>query len=409
MTKTAVVLGAGIQGVCVALMLQKHGYQVTLVDKSRDIINRASLTHEGKIHLGFVYGMDPSLQTGYKMVKDALHFAPYLNYLLDKSENWDLLKSKPNIYLVAKDSMLSPQEAEAYFEKLDSYFRGCLSDKTLHYLGERPSAIFRKTAIPKYINPDAVNASFFTAEVSVNQITLKSLLKEKILKSASINPFLEHRVMEVSAKPNGFVVQCQRKDGSTASFRSDIVFNCLWESRIYFDQMMGIEITAGYSIRLKYGLVLKADDFLRSLDSFTIIHGPFGNFVINPHDDRAFCSWYSSCLKGMMQYGMIPDSWDQACEGYTSESLIEQLREDNFENFRKIVPQLSKFDVLEVKAGLILAEGNKDIAERDSSLHTRNEFPIREFGGYYSVSTSKYTSAPRNAMLLEQMLFVSRK
>ena len=74
MAKTATVLGAGIQGVCVSLMLQKHGYRVHLIDKSRDIISRSSLTHEGKIHLGFVYGMDKSLKTGRKMVKDALHF-----------------------------------------------------------------------------------------------------------------------------------------------------------------------------------------------------------------------------------------------------------------------------------------------------------------------------------------------
>lgn len=405
MTKTAVVLGAGIQGVCVALMLQKHGYQVCLVDKSQDVINRASLTYEGKIHLGFVYGMDSSLQTGQKMVNDALHFAPYLDYLLDQKEDWALLKSKPNVYLVARDSMLSAQEAEAHFGKLDSHFQECLSDESLHYLGERPRSIFRKIAIPKYINPDVVTASFFTEEVSVNQVKLKNLLKTKILNSPLIDIYLNHRVTEISAKPGGFIIQCQKEDGSTALFKSDLVFNCLWESRIYFDRMMGMDEGAGHSIRLKYGLVLKADDFIRSLDSFTMIHGPYGNFVISPRDDRAFCSWYPACLKGMMDYGPIPPAWDQACEGDTSDISIKTLQEDNFKSFRNIVPELRKFEVLQVKAGLILAEGNKDISERDSAFHSRSEFPIRESAGYYSVSTSKYTSAPRNTMLLEQMLF----
>jgi len=250
-----------------------------------------------------------------------------------------------------------------------------------------------------------VTASFFTEEVSVNQVKLKGLLKTKIHELPSIDLFLDHQITEISAKPEGLVVQCKRKDNSTISFTSDIVFNCLWESRIYFDRMMGFDEGAEHSIRLKYGLVVKANDFIRSLDSFTIIHGPYGNFVINPHDDRAFCSWYSSCMKGMMSYGTVPDSWDQACEGYISDTLYKELREDNFKSFRKIIPQLSQFDVLEAKAGLILAEGNKDITERDSSFHTRSEFPIRESAGYYSVSTSKYTSAPHNTMLLEQMLF----
>jgi len=404
MAKTATVLGAGIQGVCVSLMLQKHGYRVHLIDKSRDIISRASLTYEGKIHLGFVYGMDKSLETGRRMVKDALHFSSYLEYLLEKNENWALLKSKPNIYLVNQDSMLSPQEVEAYFEKLDAYFQDCLSDGGLNYLGERPKAIFRKVTIPKYINPDVVSAAFLTEEVSIDQIGLKEMLKKKILESPSIDLFLDHCVTEIAREPYDLVVECQQKDGSITSFRSDVVFNCLWESKIKFDQMMGLAGGTAHSIRLKYGLVVKADDFLRRLHSLTMIHGPYGNFVISPHHASAFCSWYPACMKGMMDYGAISDAWERACDGYTSDSLIEELRVDNFEGFRNIIPQLGQFEIIAVKAGLILSEGNIDITERNSSFHSRTEFPIRKSASYYSVSTGKYTSAPRNTMILEQML-----
>ena len=405
MVKTASVLGAGIQGVCVTLMLQKHGYHVQLIDKNWDIINRASLTYEGKIHLGFVYGMDKTLETGHRMVKDALHFAPFLEYLLDKKGNWKSLKSKPNHYLVAHDSMLSPLEVESYFEKLEVCFKDTLTEDGLHYLGGRPPSIFRKVDIPEYVNPSMVSASFLTEEVSIDQLGLKELLKQKILESTVVEVFLDHVVTEIAREPNGFVVECRRKDESIVHFRSDVVFNCLWESRIYFDRMLGIEGDSGHSIRLKYGLLVKADDFLHRLNSFTMIHGPYGNFVITPHHSRAFCSWYPSCMKGMIDYGKVPGAWEHACDGFTSDRLIEELRISNLENFRKIVPQLGNLDVLDVKAGLILAEGNTDITEKDSSFHSRNEFPIRESDGYYSVNTSKYTSAPRNTMILEQMLF----
>ena len=404
MAKTATVLGAGIQGVCVSLMLQKHGYRVHLIDKSRDIISRSSLTHEGKIHLGFVYGMDKSLKTGRKMVKDALHFSSYLEYLLEKDTNWTFLKSKPNVYLVNRDSMLSPQEIEAYFEKLDTYFQDCLSDDSLNYLGKRPKTIFKKVVIPKYINPDIVSAAFLTEEISIDQIRLKELLKRKISESPSIGLFLDHCVTEIAREPNDLVVECQQKEGSITSFRSDVVFNCLWESRIKFDQMIGLEGETGQSIRLKYGLVVKADDFLRSLLSFTMIHGPYGQIVISPHHARAYVSWYPACMKGMMDYGTISEAWENACDGYACDSLIEELRIDSYENLRNIIPQLSKFQIIEVKAGLILSEGNIDITEKNSLFHSRSEFPIRESAGYYSVNTGKYTSAPRNTMLLEQML-----
>ena len=86
--KKALVLGGGIQGCCIALMLRKHGYEVNLIDKSKDILNRASLNQEGKIHLGFVYGADASLKTGKSLLLNALYFAPYLEYLLDEKVNW---------------------------------------------------------------------------------------------------------------------------------------------------------------------------------------------------------------------------------------------------------------------------------------------------------------------------------
>lgn len=117
------------------------------------MIDRASLTYEGQIHLDFVYDMDKTLETGHRMVMDALHCAPYLDYLLDTKEHWQWLKSTPNHFLVAHDSMLSPVEVKSYFEKLNLCFHECLSDPALHYLGERPPSIVRKvrylsTSIP---------------------------------------------------------------------------------------------------------------------------------------------------------------------------------------------------------------------------------------------------------------------
>lgn len=405
MERVAIVLGAGIQGVCVSLMLQKHGYHVDLIDQSSDVINRTSLTYEGKIHLGFHYGMDSSLGTGQKIIKDALQFASYIEYLLGENVDWGKLRSRKNIYLVHTDSMLPSQRVEDYFTEMNRYFQKLLSDSDLHYLGERPNAIFKRVDIPEYVSPDVVDSAILTEEVSIDQTGLKEILKRKISESSSIDLYLGHRVSEIAHGANGIEVRCRQNNGSAASFRSDLVFNCLWESRIYFDQMMGLEVEAEHSIRLKYGLLVKADEFLRTLHSVSIIHGAYGNFVINPRHGTAYFSWYPSCMKGMMKYGAVPEPWEQACEGHISDSLIEELRLSNFENFRRIIPGLTDFEMIGVKAGLILAEGMSDITEKNSRLHNRNETPVRELNGYFSVNTSKFTSAPRNTMCLEHMLF----
>lgn len=407
MTKTAIVLGAGIQGVCVALMLQKHGYRVRLIDKSHDVLSRTSLTYEGKLHLGFVYGMDKTLRTGYRMIRDALHFAPYLDYLLGSAEDWSRFRSKPNIYLVAQDSMLSPPDVRAYFERLDANFQETSRAETrLHYLGDRPARVFEETTIPDYVAPEVAAAAFLTAEVSVDQWRLKQLLKQHLAASSSIDLLLEHQVQEIRATPGGgFAVECRRRpDDTAATFESDIVCNCLWEKRIHFDRTMGITDEPPQSLRLKYGLIVETDAFLRRLHSLTMIHGPYGNIVVSENTDRAFCSWYPSGMKGLMEYGDLPERWEKACDGHASMALIDQLRREHLAAFRKIIPGLPDLKVIAVKGGVILAEGNKDISERDSAFHARNDAPIREKAGYYSVNTSKYTSAPRNTLLLEQMI-----
>src|SRR5688572_24890107 len=405
MGKTASVLGTGIQGICVALMLQKHGYKVQLIDKNWDVMNRASLTREGKIHLGFIYGMDKSFRTGHRMVEDALHFAPTLDKLIGTNQSWDLLKAKKNVYLVTKDSMLTPEEVDVHFEVINSKFQDHLKDPTLHYLGSRPTRIFQKIPIPWYVDPNLIDAAYLTEEVSVDQPRIKELFKQKILNSALIELFLEHQVIEIKKKPNGYAVECKQKDGASKTFESDIVINCLWENRIYFDKLMGIDEEEIHSLRLKYGLVVKADEFLLSIDSANFIHGPLGSFVIHPNDDSAFFCWYPASMRGLMPYGALPESWEQICNGIIPKEEIDSLITDNFNAFKKFIPQLNKFDVIKVSAGVILAEGHKDIDKRESGFHTRIESPIRELDGYYSVSTSKFTSAPRNTVILENTLF----
>ena len=77
----------------------------------------------------------------------------------------------------------------------------------------------------------------------------------------------------------------------------------------------------------------------------------------------------------------------------------------NIAAFRKLLPNLPDMEVIRAKAGLLLAEGKVDINDRNSTFHQRNEIPVTGGNGYYSINTSKYTSAPRNAMILEEMLF----
>ncbi|PYR72438.1 MAG: FAD-binding oxidoreductase, partial [Acidobacteria bacterium] len=49
------VLGAGLQGSCVAMELASAGISVDLFDKNDRCMSQASAQNEGKIHLGYLY------------------------------------------------------------------------------------------------------------------------------------------------------------------------------------------------------------------------------------------------------------------------------------------------------------------------------------------------------------------
>src|SRR4029450_3670851 len=100
-----VILGAGLQGSCVALELAQRGVEVVLVDQDEIPMNRASLRNEGKIHLGLVYANDRTLATATLVLQGALHF----HYLLAKwlgSAVDQLSYSIPLDHLVATYSRL---------------------------------------------------------------------------------------------------------------------------------------------------------------------------------------------------------------------------------------------------------------------------------------------------------------
>src|SRR4029079_8820467 len=103
---TALVLGAGIQGVCAALALSSRGYRVTLVDQGDGCMLRPSLRNEAKIHLGFVYANDASFRTSELMLEAALAFGPLLEEWLGPVD-WNSLRSKSVTHATVNGSLLT--------------------------------------------------------------------------------------------------------------------------------------------------------------------------------------------------------------------------------------------------------------------------------------------------------------
>src|SRR6476659_5557807 len=111
------VLGGGLQGCCVALALAQHGIDVTLFDRNDQLLSRAAVANEGKIHLGYMYANDPSHSTARIMMNGALAFAPFIARHL---ETESLNVSQPATYVVHRDSQRSVEQVSEYLATVHS-------------------------------------------------------------------------------------------------------------------------------------------------------------------------------------------------------------------------------------------------------------------------------------------------
>lgn len=80
---------------------------------------------------------------------------------------------------------------------------------------------------------------------------------------------------------------------------------------------------------------------------------------------------------------------------------------DAFEEIFPGIGDMSVFDTAVLGAGYVVANGETDIAVKDSGLHERRDPPNLISDGYVSVvKTQKLTNAPINVYQLEQELFI---
>src|SRR6187431_2869135 len=116
------VLGAGIMGCSVAIQLARRGFDVTVFDRETAPMSAASRWNEGKIHLGYIYGADPTLATAQHLLPGGLLFAECLRELIG-TELDGHATADDDIYLVHRASVATPDALAARFEAISSLIR----------------------------------------------------------------------------------------------------------------------------------------------------------------------------------------------------------------------------------------------------------------------------------------------
>jgi FAD dependent oxidoreductase len=401
---TVTVLGAGFQGICVALALLKKGYQVRLIDKADACMQRASLRNEGKVHLGFVYANDPTFRTASLMLESALHFAPIIEELVQRDIRWNELLSNPFVYAILGESMLSPQRLEAHYQKLQQAYSVLLAEnEDLHYLGQRPALLYQPHNKNHELDKIRAEVFFQTQELALDLPAFRNILTNKLATySSQLQQCYGQEVKTVQKTSFGFDVCTRNHEGTTSVYHSDLLVNCLWENRLWVDKMLGFGVVRPWIYRLKYRLL---GEFIKpvSVPSTTFVLGPFGDVVTYPNG-RVYLSWYPACMQHTSHDLAPPEAWAASCRGEVSVAKQQSLLRQVTEEFGAIVDIFDLIKIDTIDAGIIFSWGDADIHQPKSELHRRHEIGIHAHEGYFSIDTGKFTSAPFFAKQLLHIL-----
>lgn len=382
------VLGGGLQGCCIALLLADRGVKVTLFERHDALLQGAALNNEGRVHLGYVYGSDPSLATARLMIRGALSFAPILDRLLAEPAAHKL--SMPFYYAVHRDSQRTPDELARYLDAVQDEIEATGRGRSGDYLGIelfRPQRL-GASELENVFDGATISDAFQTAEVAVDTVPLCDALRARVAAEPNIELRLSQTVTDVTDGDAGYAVDT----GPAAAPRGetfDHVVNALWDGRLAIDAKRGIRPQGAWLHRLKCGFRFKAPAMTVSA---SIVLGPFGD-TIAYEDGTCYATWYPVCMRA-------------SAAGIAPPPVVPLLDQDraavcgaSFRALQAIVPAMglvpcAEIERAEARQGIITARARTDIDDPESELHARYHVGVHSTGGYHSVDPGKFTLAP---------------
>lgn len=392
------ILGGGLMGAATALELACSGVEVLLIEQDPELLNRASLRNEGKIHLGLIYANEGSLDTAGLQLEGALAFRRLLARWLGESSA-SLPLSSRFVYLVADASICCPDALEAHYVRVDDLYRERLADDPdIDYLGQRPESLYhRYRQVPDHFRGGPVRAGFQTEERAIDTDALARTMRAAIAAHPLVHVLTGVRIKSVRRDQDRLLVEGLSREGHW-SRRFEQVVNALWEGRIAIDNRYGWRSEPNWVYRLKYRSIVRLPPGLsHEAPSVTMVLGCFGDVVIRPNR-TAYLSWYPFGMRGWSHAVEPPREWATACRGESGDPLAMEIAEASRRELDRWYPGIGQSTTLRADAGVICAHGTTNIDDPASGLHGRARVGLRSEDGYHSVDPGKLTTAPLFAL-----------
>lgn len=352
------------------------------------MVGEASAYNEGRIHLGYTYGMDKSLNTARLMTKAALVFEKLLTRWFGNNIS-KVPRSSLFNYAVHKDSLLSTDEFKAYIGKVSGIIKETFRKGNKYFgvdLKEKPFKLSSKYLSANYDTKNVASV-FKTNEISVDPEAIAGIIRRNIIKIPGVKIRLNTQISSIKIRNFNYLLTLVTNKGQSEEL-FDYVINASGWDLLHLDSLVGLQPPKNPLFRLKY--LIRTRNKVFDIPSTTIVLGKFGDTV--SFNDFTYFSWYPA---GRLDWykGITPQ---KAVPILTKEPLATELKAEIITGLSTIIPKLKKTQILksDLKGNWIYAPGSSDVNNPKSLLHQRTQVGITQSGNYFSINPGKYTSAP---------------
>jgi glycine/D-amino acid oxidase-like deaminating enzyme len=392
------VLGAGLQGACLALELAARGARVDLYERNGRCVDEASAHNEGKIHLGYVYAQDRSFDTARLMATGAICFETLLRRWLGDGVS-TLPTSTPVQYVIHRGSLITADEFEAHARKVARWLAEHEPDTGFRYFGREPQRLALRLrdadAWPLY-RPASAVAVFATEEVGIDPEALAELVRRRLDAEPGIRCLTGRTVVAVR-EHGAYLDVASTCDGDEDTEGYDYVANALWSGRLAVDAQLGLCPERPWLYRYRYFLRARTTT---DVPSATIVLGPYGG-IVNFGGGSVCLSWYPAGT-ATWSTAVLPPRMTPVL----NEAAAAIVRDGTLAGLATVVPGIDTLPLrdVQVKGGWIFARGETDIDDPSSGLHRRSAIGVHRRGRYLTIDTGKLTVAPLFAARAAEML-----
>ncbi|HKY74264.1 MAG TPA: FAD-dependent oxidoreductase [Patescibacteria group bacterium] len=383
------VIGGGLTGCCSAASLHDIAEEITVFESDPLLMDEASFYNEGRIHLGYTYGMDKSLDTVRLMAKTAVVFEKLLVRWFG-SEISKVPRSSPFNYTVHKNGLMNGDEYANHARRVGEIVRGVLEKDDTCFgvdLKKMPHKL-SSAYMSSHYDINNIISAFETNEISVDPEAIAEIIRKNILKIPRVNVRPQSEVLRIHVDGSKYKIEVRTTNSKPSTETFDCVINASGRDLLRLDAFLGLKPPEDPLFRLKYLIRTKTKDI--DLPSSSVVLGMFGEVV--SFEDYMTLAWYPAGRLDWYQ-GLAPKKAEPILK---EEPAATNLKAEIVRGLSTIVPKLKnmRFDNSELKGNWIFAPGTSDVNNPKSRLHKRTDVGIRQVGNYFSIDPGKYTTAP---------------